>query len=98
MKDFKQTVIAAFCIVIPFLLFCSKDSTEPSPGDNNAVTLEEIDDVLPNPYKGFVPWIGSQNPVYETKLQYKTFEWHDIEPQKGVFNRSVFERNLHDAA
>jgi hypothetical protein len=77
-------------LILPGLFQCSKkSSTEPVNGD---FVLEEIDDVLPNPFKGFVPWIGTQNPVYDTKLQYKTFEWRDIEPQKSIFNWAYFEQ------
>lgn len=72
------------------LFHCSKKS--PTETGNGDLILEEIEDVLPNPFKGFVPWIGNQNPVYDTKLQYKTFEWRDIEPQKGVFNWTYFEQ------
>jgi len=47
------------------VFFCSKNSgTEPQ--DDTSTLLKEIDDVLPNPFKGFVPWVGVQNPVYET--------------------------------
>jgi hypothetical protein len=75
------------------LLFlgCKESTTEPN-GDDG-YTLTEIDDVLPNPFKGFAPWIGNSNPVYETKLQQATFGWADIEPEKGVYNWSHLERN-----
>ncbi|HQV31766.1 MAG TPA: DUF4832 domain-containing protein, partial [Calditrichia bacterium] len=69
---------------------CSQDATPPE-NNPNAVVLGEIDDVLPNPFKGFVPWIGTQNPVYDTRLQYKTFEWRDIEPVQGQYSWSTLE-------
>ncbi|UCF65185.1 MAG: beta-galactosidase, partial [bacterium] len=77
-------------LILLGLFHCSKKS--PTETGNGDLILEEIEDVLPNPFKGFVPWIGNQNPVYDTKLQYKTFEWRDIEPQKGVFNWTYFEQ------
>lgn len=62
------------------------------------VVLEEIDDVLPNPYKGFVPWIGSSNPVYDVKLQVATFGWADIEPREGFYNWGRLEQNWGNIA
>ena len=53
---------------ISLVLIDCKESTTESNGDDGS-TLTEINDVLPNPFKGFAPWIGSNNPVYETKLQ-----------------------------
>ncbi|MCB0293464.1 MAG: hypothetical protein KDH97_24640, partial [Calditrichaeota bacterium] len=73
-----------FCmygLIAAILLFgaaCSDGSTAP-PEEKPAVILEEIDEVLPNPFKGFVPWVGSVNTIYQTKLQYKTYEWRDVE-------------------
>ncbi|HEX9975286.1 MAG TPA: DUF4832 domain-containing protein, partial [bacterium] len=63
-----------------------------------SVVLEEIDDVLPNPFKGFAPWIGSKNPVYETKLQQATFAWSDLEPRKGVYNWARLEKDWGNVA
>jgi len=82
---------------VAFLFSCSKDSPCGCE-DDQGVILEEIADVLPNPFKGFVPWIGTQNPVYETKLQYKTFEWRDVEPQKGAYNWTSFEQGWGNIA
>ncbi len=77
---------------------CSKkDATQP-PTNDDAVVLKEIDDVLPNPFKGFAPWIGSGNPRYETKLQYATFAWKDLEPSRGVYDWTVLERNWGNVA
>lgn len=75
------------------LLACSASDSGTDPGDGAAVDFEEIADVLPNPFKGFVPWIGVENPVYDTRMHYKTFEWRDIEPQEGQYNWSYLERN-----
>lgn len=69
---------------------CKKNATE---SDGDVVTLQEIDDVLPNPFKGFVPWIGTGNPVYQNKLQMATFGWRDLEPEKGNYKWSVLEKN-----
>ena len=65
---------------------CTKKDTTQPPDDEKGVTLQEISDVLPNPFKGFVPWIGTGNPRYETKLQYATFAWKDLEPARGVYD------------
>jgi hypothetical protein len=75
--------------------FCSEST---SPEEKNKVVLEEIDDVLPNPFKGFAPWVGGSNPVYEAKLQEATYGWRDLEPQKGTYKWSVLERNWGNIA
>ena len=72
-----------------------KDSTE---SEQEGIVLKEIDDVLPNPFKGFAPWIGEQNPVYPAKLQEATFAWSDLEPTKGVYNWSFLEKNWGNVA
>lgn len=75
---------------------CSKKtSSEPEDG---AVSLKEIDDVLPNPFKGFAPWIGDENPIYETKLQQATFAWSELEPRKGVYNWARLEKDWGNIA
>jgi hypothetical protein len=75
---------------------CKENTTE-SNGDEG-ITLTEIDDVLPNPFKGFAPWIGNSNPVYETKLQQATFGWRDLEPEQSIYNWSHLERNWGNIA
>ena len=77
------------------LFYCSSST---GPGDKNTVQLEEIDEVLPNPFKGFAPWIGGSNPVYEAKLQEATYGWRDLEPQKGSYKWSVLEKNWGNIA
>jgi hypothetical protein len=69
---------------------CQENATETN---NDTATLQEIDDVLPNPFKGFAPWVGSGNPVYQVKLQEATYGWRDLEPEKGNYKWSVLERN-----
>lgn len=71
--------------------YCSDKSVEPV--DDNLIVLKEIDDVLPNPFKGFAPWVGNQNPVYQTTLQYVTVEWKKLEPSPGVYNWNNLEKN-----
>jgi len=78
------------CII--YLFACRNESAGPDNG-NDTVLLEEIDDVLANPFKGFCPWIGSSNPIYNTKLQVATFSWKDIESIQGVYNWAHLERN-----
>jgi hypothetical protein len=84
--------IGIISLSLLFLFFGCKESTTDPNGDEG-YTLTEIDDVLPNPFKGFAPWIGIGNPVYETKLQQATFGWADIEPQKGVYDWAHLEKN-----
>jgi hypothetical protein len=83
------------CLLVIFSLTfvsagCQENATET---DNDGASLEEIDDVLPNPFKGYAPWIGSGNPVYQVKLQEATYGWRDLEPEKGNYKWSVLERN-----
>lgn len=74
---------------------CNKDKpTEPG----YIVELQEIDDVLPNPFKGFAPWIGERNSVYDLKLHQATFGWADLEPEKGDYKWSQLERNWGNVA
>ena len=89
--------IALLCIIVFTGQFsCTKKSVEPA--DNGAVVLKEIDDVLPNPFKGFAPWVGVQNPVYQTTLQYVNHVWKDLEPSPGVFNLNKMEKNWGNIA
>ncbi len=71
--------------------YCSKKSVEPV--DDTSVVLTEIDDVLPNPFKGFAPWVGTHYSVYQTTLQYVNCEWKDLEPFQGVYNWNNLEKN-----
>ncbi len=77
------------CTVIFFT--CEKES--PTKTENEGGQFQEIDEVLANPFKGFAPWIGNSNPVYEVKLQQATFGWADLEPTKGNYDWSHLERN-----
>jgi hypothetical protein len=79
-------------IILAGLIMLCK-STTPTETNNKGLQLEEIEDVLPNPLKGFAPWIGTGTPVYEEKLQYATFAWKDLEPLKGVYDWSFLEKN-----
>jgi hypothetical protein len=77
-------------ISLLFFLICA----EKMPTDqNNHKELLEIDDVLPNPFKGFAPWIGNENPIYDTKLQEATFAWRDLEPEEGVYDWAYLEKD-----
>jgi hypothetical protein len=86
--------ILIFCLTT--CLTCSKKS--PNEATNAGFQLEEIDDVLPNPLKGFAPWIGDENPIYETKLQQATFAWSELEPRKGVYNWARLEKDWGNVA
>ncbi|OQC18202.1 MAG: hypothetical protein BWX72_00181 [Firmicutes bacterium ADurb.Bin080] len=74
--------------------FACKDN--PVEFELEEVELIEIDDPLENPFKGFATWIGDTNPMFDEKLQYATFAWRDIEPQKGVYNWSRLEQGWGD--
>jgi len=76
---------------------CSEKTTEPE-DENGVVKLVEIDDVLPNPFKGFAPWVGDENPVYECKLQQATYSWRDLEPSKGQYNWQKLEQGWGNIA
>jgi len=92
--------IKSFGFILSIFLFIFEFScTKKSPNESiNSVELEEIDDVLPNPFKGFAPWVGNENPVYEVKLQEATYSWSDIEPNEGVYNWARLERNWGNIA
>jgi hypothetical protein len=78
-------------ILISFLLIgCDKNQKDEK---IESVVFEEIDEPLANPMKGFVPWIGNNNPVFETKLKVATFPWNDIETSKGNYNWNNLEKN-----
>lgn len=95
--DMKKFLTYLLCVSFVFLLLtCSKKS--PNAPGNGGVQLEEIDDVLPNPFKGFAPWIGDENPIYETKLQQATFAWNELEPRKGVYNWARLEKDWGNVA
>ena len=87
-------VLVVLTLLLLVGIFCSKNS----PTGPGSVELEEIDDVLPNPFKGFAPWIGDTNPVYEARLQQATFAWSELEPQKGLYSWSRLERNWGNIA
>lgn len=74
-----------------FFLLCAEKM--PTNQNNHNGELVEIDDVLPNPFKGFAPWIGVENPIYEVKLQEATFSWKDLEPEEGVYDWVYFEKD-----
>jgi hypothetical protein len=96
MKKVKFYLLIGILSVFLILISCKESTTESN--DENNFTLTEIDDVLPNPFKGYAPWIGIGNPVYETKLQQATFGWRDLEPEKGNYNWSHLERNWGNIA
>ena len=88
-KNINRLLIGIFSIIL-IVGGCKKSTTE-SNGDEG-FTLTEIEVVLLKPFKGFAPWIGNNNPVYETKLQQATFGWSDLEPEQGSYNWSHLER------
>jgi len=92
-KNLFQLLYFSFLI---FFFSCSANS--PSKPTTENVQLKEIDEVLPNPFKGFAPWIGDENPIYETRLQQATFAWSDLEPRKGVYNWARLEKDWGDVA
>lgn len=95
--DMKKFLTKFLCLsVMLVLLTCSKKS--PNQPGNGSFPLEEIDAVLPNPFKGFAPWIGAENPIYEAKLQQATFAWSDLEPRPGVYNWARLEKDWGNIA
>lgn len=96
MIKINSSLIILLIIVLCILNYCSKKSiNEPA---NGGIQLEEIDDILPNPFKGFAPWIGDENPIYETKLQQATFAWSELEPRQGVYNWARLEKDWGNVA
>ncbi len=89
LKIFFLGVLAYFLVVS---VNCAKQPTKTNDQTDSAF-LEESDEILPNPFKGFVPWIGDQNPSYPTQLQYANFIWKDLEPKPGVYNWGKLEQN-----
>jgi len=95
MPKIKYTFFIKLIILLSIVFSCSKKSpNEPI----NSVKLQEIDDVLPNPFKGFAPWVGNDNPVYEVKLQEATYSWSEIEPNEGVYNWARLEKDWGNIA
>jgi len=89
-------IVSFILLVIIFIkgfFACLEIPTETEPEE---IELVEIDTPLENPFKGFAPWIGNTNPMFDEKLQYATFAWRDLEPQKGVYNWSRLEQNWGD--
>lgn len=89
-------------ISISLLLFgslaCSLWEDDTNGGGTVKASFTEINDVLPNPYKGFVPWVGDSNPVYDTKLRYGAYTWKYLEPSKGQYDWSYLERSWPNLA
>jgi len=77
-----------FFILFSIAGYSKKNAKEPQVSE-----LQEIDDVLSNPFKGFATRIGFENPVYETMLQYSRFTWKELEPEKGVIDWDYFEKD-----
>jgi hypothetical protein len=94
----KKNYCVSLGVILIFLLMVSCEESPTDTNGDNEFTLQEIDDVLPNPFKGFAPWIGTGNPIYETKLQQATFGWRDLEPEKGSYNWTYLEKNWGNIA
>lgn len=98
-RDVKMSKIKfAFNILIVIFFFFdivgyAAEKSQEFKNPEKTILLQEIDDVLPNPFKGFATRIGFNNPVYETKLQYSRFTWKELEPEKGVIDWDYFEKD-----
>ena len=93
--DIKMKRIS-ICFVMMVLIAasaCQKHGTDVDDQQDDEAVLQESDEILANPFKGFVPWIGSENTAYPTQLQYGNFTWKDLEPSPGVFNKARFEKD-----
>jgi hypothetical protein len=96
-KDFSKMIsflnfFFVFCTFLPLSNY-AKELEQENLLSGNSTVLTEISDVLPNPFKGFAPRIGFENPVYETKLQYSRFTWKELEEKKGVIDWDYFEKD-----
>ena len=84
-------------ILIP-IVFLSCPKKSPTQPDGGPGQLQEIDDVLSNPFKGFAPWVGEENPVYATTLQYVNLTWRELEQVRGTIDFARMERNWGDVS
>ena len=84
----KRLVVLMISLV--FISCPKKSPTQPGGGPG---PFEEIDDVLSNPFKGFAPWVGENNPVYPATLQYVNLTWRELEPVEGTVDFAKMERN-----
>lgn len=91
----KNNFILKFWFIVVVLSFfsCLEKTPTEQQDNNQSGQLTEIDDVLPNPYKGFATRTGFKNPEYETKLQYSRFTWKELEPEKGVYDWTYLEKD-----
>lgn len=80
-----------FILIAGLFLSCPKKS--PTRPDSGPGLLEETGDVLSNPFKGFAPWVGEENPVVATTLQYVNLTWRELEPARGTVDFARMERN-----
>jgi hypothetical protein len=59
----------------------------------------ESDEVILNPFMGFMPWAASLNPEWvpnpEVTLAFALLPWNELEPEKGVFDFESFEQRIH---
>ena len=94
MSKVKFALNFCFMICIPFCIAsCAKKRAQEPRVSDKPVLLTEIENVLPNPFKGFATRIGFDNPEYETKLQYSRFTWRELEPERGVIDWDYFEKD-----
>lgn len=53
---------------------------------------EEIQDVLNNPFMGWVPWATAQQVPQPHRLVYAGISWRELEPKRGEFDWEGIER------
>ena len=91
-----QTKSVKFFIVALVIIFVTSFCLNAGNAQVKTKKLQEIDDVLVNPYKGFATRMGYENPVYDTKMQYSRFTWKELEPEKGNIDWEYFEKDWGD--
>jgi hypothetical protein len=84
-------------VVILLKTAISGCAVEGSDAETKSVVLEESSEVFANPYKGFAPWTGTVNPIYETTLSKATISWRQVNPAPGEFSWESFEAGWPEA-
>jgi hypothetical protein len=87
----KATAVTLGLLVLAVTVQACTRNASSADAEKVVIVFEEIDDVLPNPFKGFAPWTGAINPVYETTLSKATVSWRTVHPAPDRFVWDAFE-------
>lgn len=85
------TLTAMLCLIF---LHGDKKNESTDDGDRKIVRINDVDDVLINPGKGWVDYYGDvYNESYKgvVNLGYIRYDWSYIEPKKGEYNWKVID-------